>query len=93
MTEETIIDGHIINGIEMVDDNTCWLYFEGETEGDKFITTIVQYWADEDSWHFIDNITDMDGMVLDHCDTERLTEEGKAKVMEYMKEWMEDLKK
>lgn len=93
MTEKTIIDGHVIEGIEMLDDDTCCLYFEDETEGDNIITTIVEYWADEDSWHFLDNIFDLDGMFLDHCDTERLTENGKTKVMEYMKEWMEDLEK
>lgn len=84
-TEKTTIDGHVIEGIEMLDNDTCCLYFEDETEGDNIITTTVEYWADEDSWHFIDNIYDLDGTFLDHCDTERLTEEGKTKVMEYMK--------
>ena len=42
MTEKTIIDGHVIDGIEMLDNDTCCLYFEDETENDNIITTIVE---------------------------------------------------
>lgn len=35
MTEKTTIDGHVIEGIEMLDDDTCCLYFEDETENDN----------------------------------------------------------
>ena len=49
MGDRIVIGGYVVDGIEMLDNNTCAMYFEDFTEGDVMYGIVVEYWLDEDS--------------------------------------------
>lgn len=93
MGEKVTVGGHVIDGIEMLDDSTCCLYFEEFEEDGYLVCIVVEYWLDEDSWHFIDNFYDKDGYFIDHEETTYLSEKDKTFCMDFIKSWIEDLDK
>ena len=93
MGEKVIIGGYTIDGIEMIDDDTCWLYFEDFNEGDVTIGIVVEKWLDEDSWHFVDNYFEPNGDFIDWENSTHLSEEDKEKCKEFINSWLEDLGK
>ncbi len=93
MDEKVIIGGYAVSGIEMLDDNTCAMYFEDFTEGLLMIGIVVEKWLDENSWHFMDNYFDKDGSFIDWEETTHLTDEDKEKCKEFINSWIEGLGK
>ena len=92
MGDKIMIGGYFVDGIEMLDDNTCAMYFEDFTEGDVMYGIVVEYWLDEDSWHFSDNRFALNGYFIDsEDDSTHLTDEDKEKCKEFIKSWLEDL--
>ena len=95
--EKTFIDGHVVEGIFMLDDDTCVLDFVVEREmgeNNSGVVTEVQYWLDDDSWHFYDLWYDSEGDFIDSYETEseRLSEDGKKKCMEMIKSFIAEKK-
>ena len=71
----TRIGRHTIEGVEMLDNDTCILYFEEEFdkgENNAGVCTQVERWLDEDKWVFQDLWYDSEGMFLDSVESERL---------------------
>ena len=93
MGDKIMISGYVVDGIEMLDDNTCCLYFEDFKEGDNIITIVVEKWLDDDSWHFMDNHFEENGYFIDSEDSTHLTDEDKEKCKEFINSWLEDLNK
>ena len=91
MKEKIVIGGYVVDGIVMLDDNTCAMYFEDFTEGDVMYGIVVEYWLDEDSWHFLDNRFELNGNFIDSEDSTHLTDEDKQKCKEFIESWLEDL--
>ena len=93
MNEKVVIGGYTIDGIEMLDNDTCCLYFEDFNEGDVTIAIVVEKWLDEDSWHFMDNYFESDGGFINAENSTHLSEEDKEKCKEFINSWLEDLGK
>ena len=93
MGDRIVIGGYVVSGLEMLDDDTCAMYFEGFTEGDVMYGIVVEYWLDEDSWHFSDNIFALNGYFIDSEDSTHLTDEDKEKCKEFINTWIEILYK
>ena len=93
MGERVIIGGYVIDGIEMLDNATCCLYFEDFNEGDELISIVVEKWLDEDSWHFMDNRFALNGYFIHSDETTHLSNSEKEQVKEFMNSWLEDLGK
>ena len=93
MGEKIVIGGYVVSGIEMLDNTTCVMYFEDFTEGDVMYGIVVEYWLDEDSWHFSDNRFALNGYFIDGEDSTHLTDEDKEKCKEFINSWIEDLDK
>ena len=93
MGERIVIGGYVVDGIEMLDDTTCAMYFENFTEGDVMYGIVVEYWLDDDSWHFTDNRFALNGYFIDDEESTHLLEEDKQKCKEFMQSWIEDLDK
>ena len=93
MGEKLIIGGYAVSGIEMLDDNTCAMYFEDFTEGDVMYGIVVEKWLDDNSWHFSDNRFALNGYFIDSDDSTHLTDEDKEKCKEFINSWIEDLDK
>ena len=91
MGDKIIIGGYCVSGIEMLDDSTCAMYFEDFTEGDVIYGIVVEYWLDEDSWHFMDNRFALNGYFIESEDSTHLLEEDKQKCKEFINSWLEDL--
>jgi hypothetical protein len=88
MNDKNIIGGYNVSGIEMLDDNTCAMYFENFAEGDKLIGIVVEYWLNDDSWHFSDNRFAINGYYIDSEDTTHLLDVDKQKCKEFIKGWL-----
>ena len=90
--EKTFIDGHVVEDIFMLDDETCVLDFVVERdrgENNSGVVTEAEYWLDEDSWHFYDLWYDSEGDFIDRSKrSERLSEDGKKKCMEMIKSFI-----
>ena len=93
MGDRIVIGGYVVSGLEMLDDDTCAMYFEDFTEGDVMYGIVVEYWLDEDSWHFSDNIFALNGYFIESEDSTHLTDEDKEKCKEFINSWLEDLDK
>ena len=93
MYEKVIIGGYVVSGIEMLDDNTCDMYFEDFTEGDVMIGIVVEKWLDDNSWHFTDNYFALNGYFIDGDESTHLLDADKEKCKEFINSWIEDLGK
>lgn len=93
--EKTFIDGHVVEDIFMLDNETCVLDFVVERdsgENNSGVVTEVEYWLDEDSWHFRDMWYDSEGDFICDYDTERLSDDGKKKCVEMIKSFIGEKK-
>ena len=93
MGDRIVIGGYVVDGIEMLDNDTCCLYFEDFNEGDMLISIVVEKWLDEDRFVFMDNYFDNEGMFINAEETTHLTDEDKEKCKEFINSWIEDLNK
>lgn len=93
MGDRNVIGGYVVDGIEMLDNTTCAMYFDNFTEGDVMYGIVVEYCLDEDSWHFSDNRFALNGYFIDSEDSTHLTDEDKEKCKEFINSWIEDLDK
>lgn len=93
MGDRIVIGDYVVDGIEMLDDNTCCLYFEDFTEGDVIVSPIVEKWIDMDKFIFMDNYFEEYGHFINSEETTHLTDEDKEKCKEFINSWIEDLDK
>lgn len=93
MGDRIVIDHYVVDGIEMLDDDTCALYLEDFNEGDVVVSPIIEKWIDEDKFVFIDNYFDNEGMFIDAEETTHLTDEEKEECKAFINSWLEDLDK
>ena len=93
MGDRIVIGDYVVDGIEMLDDNTCCLYFEDFTEGDVIVSPIVEKWIDMDKFIFMDNYFEKYGHFINSEETTHLTDEDKEKCKEFINSWLEDLDK
>ena len=93
MGEKVIIGGYVVSGIEMVDDNTCAMYFEDFTEDVVTISIVVEKWLNDDSWHFNDSYFELNGDFIDSENSTHLLDADKEKCKEFINTWIEDLDK
>lgn len=93
MGDRIVIGGYVVDGIEMLDDDTCCLYFEDFTEGDVIVSPIVEKWIDMDKFIFMDNYFEAYGHFINSEETTHLTDEDKEKCKEFINSWLEDLDK
>lgn len=93
MGDRIVIGDYVVDGIEMLDDNTCCLYFEDFTEGDVIVSPIVEKWLDMDKFIFMDNYFEAYGHFINSEETTHLTDEDKEKCKEFINSWIEDLDK
>ena len=93
MGDKIIIGGYAVEGIEMLDDATCCLYFEAINEGHELITIVAEKWLDEDKFVSMDNYYEEDGNFIDCEETTYLTDEDKEKCKEFINSWIENLDK
>ena len=91
--DKVIIGGYAVDGIEMLDDSTCAMYFADFTEGDVIISIVVEKWIDECSWHFSDNRFALNGYYIDSEESTHLLEEDKEQCKEFINNWIENLNK
>ena len=89
MGERIVIGGYAIDGIEMLDDDTCCLYFEEFKDDGLSVGIIVEKWLDEGSWHFMDNYFDENGDFLYSEKTTHLSENEKEECKKFIDEWLE----
>lgn len=84
------VGSHKVESIEMLDNVTCLLIFvdEEDKENNTHVSIQVEYWLDEQTWHFNDLWYDADGMYIESVETEHLTPEQKEKCKEIMNTWM-----
>ena len=82
MNDKIVIGGYIVSDIMMLDDDTCAMYFKDFTEGNVMYGIVVEYWLDEDSWHFFDDRFTLDGDFINSEESTRLLEEDKQKCKE-----------
>ena len=93
MTEKVTIGDYTVDGIEMLDDETCCLFFEEVEEGNFLVSVVVEYWLDDNTWHFMDNYYENDGHFISVEETTHLSADDKEECMTFMKSWLEDLEK
>lgn len=93
MGDRIVIGDYVVDGIEMLDDDTCVLYLEEFNEGDVVVTPIIEKWFDMDKFVFMDNYFDNDGMFINSEETTHLTDEEKEECKAFINSWLEDLDK
>lgn len=91
--DKIVIGGYFVSGIEMLDNDTCAMYFEDFTEGDVMYGMVVEYWLDEDSWHFSDSKFALNGYFIDAEETTHLTEDDKEECKKFINGWLKKLDK
>lgn len=86
------IGGHKVESIEMLDTATCVLTFvaEEDKETGNLVSTQVEYWLDEKSWHFNDLWYEADGSYIDSEETKRLAPEHQEQCKEIISTWIEN---
>lgn len=90
---EKFIGKHKIETIEMLDDSTCFLSFTAEpVEDSNFLTIVVEYWLDEDTWHFNGQYYEVDGSFIDYEDFNLLSDEEEKECKNLMLGWMKEHK-
>ena len=93
MGDRIVIGDYVVDGIEMLDDDTCVLYLEEFNEGDVVVSPIIEKWIVMDKFVFMDNYFDNDGMFINSEETTHLTDEEKEECKEFINSWLEDLDK
>ena len=93
MGDRIVIGDYVVDGIEMLGDDTCVLYLEEFNEGDVVVSPIIEKWIDMDKFVFMDNYFDNDGMFINSEETTHLTDEEKKECKEFVNSWLEDLDK
>ena len=93
MGNKIVIGNYVVDGIEMLDDDTCALYLEEFNEDDVVVSPVIEKWLDEDKFVFMDNYFEENGYFIDSEETTHLTEEDKEKCKEFINSWLEDLDK
>ena len=88
MNYKIVIGNYIVSSIEMLDKDTCAMFFKDFTEGNIMYGIVVEYWLDEDSWHFLDNRYTLDGYFIDSEESTHLLEEEKQKCKEIIERWI-----
>ena len=92
MGDRVMIGGYTIDGIEMLDDSTCAMYFEEFQEGDVRITIVVEKWIDDNTFHFMDSYCAENGYFIgSEDDTTHLSEDEKEECKRFINEWLESL--
>ena len=78
-----------VEAVFWLDKDTLVMDFVPETDesGDQFQLE-VEYWADNDEWHYNDILLDEDGERTE-CLKRRLTEEEQGQIQELMKPYIE----
>ena len=89
MDDKILIGDHIVNDIMMLDDDTCTMYFKEFTEGNVMYGLVVEYWLEEDRWHFVDNRFAIDGALINSDESTHLLEEDKQKCKEIIESWLD----
>lgn len=89
MDDKIWIGDYIVSDIMMLDDDTCTMYFKEFTEGNVMYGIVVEYWLDEDSWHFVDNRFAIDGSLINSEESTHLLEEDKQKCKEIIESWLD----
>lgn len=82
MNDKIVIGKYIVSSIEMLDEDTCTMYFKEFTEGKVMYRMNVEYWIDEDSWHFFEDRFTLDGYFINGEESTHLLEEEKQKCKE-----------
>ena len=90
MDDKIVICDYIVSCIEMLDEDTCTMYFKKFREGNVMYKMIVEYWLDEDSWHFVDNRFAIDGYFINSEESTHLLEDDKQKCKEIIENWLVD---
>lgn len=84
------IGNHTVDCIENFGNDTVILSFDGESEGDGWVITQVEFWTDENEWKYTDIWYDNDGNYTEQMESQRLTDEDKDQVKVTVKEWIEN---
>ena len=79
---EIVIGNYIVSSIEMLDEDTCTMYFKKFREGNVMYRMIVEYWIDEDRWHFFEDRFTLDGYFINSEESTHLLEDDKQKCTE-----------
>ena len=79
---EIVIGNYIVSSIEMLDEDTCTMYFKKFREGNVMYRMSVEYWIDEDSWHFFEDRFTLDGYFINSEESTHLLEDDKQKCKE-----------
>ena len=82
MNDKIVIGKYIVSSIEMLDEDTCTMYFKEFREGNVMYRMNVEYWIDEDSWHFFEDRFTLDGYFINGEESTHLLEEEKQKCKE-----------
>ena len=87
----TKVGNLVVECVEMLDDDTCVLSFKTipDEENENVLDDIqVEYWLDEDSWHF--NVSYFEKESGDFLDVEavNLTEDDKNRCKEIINEYL-----
>lgn len=91
----TKVGNLVVEYVEMLDDDTCILSFEtiDDEEDENVVDDIqVEYWLDEDSWHF--NVSYFEKESGDYFDTTKtihLTENDKNQCKEIIKKYLKQI--
>ena len=93
MGDSFLIGGYCIDGIQMLDDSTCCLYFEEFNECGKVVQIVVEKWLDDDSWHFTDNYFAENGYSICSAETTHFSDKEKEQCRMFIDEWLELLGK
>ena len=88
MNDKIVIGDYIVSSIEMLDKDTCAMFFKDFTEGNVMYGIVVEYWLDEDSWHFLDNRFTLGGDFINSEESTHLLEEEKQKCKEIIEKWI-----
>lgn len=90
----TKVGNLVVECVEMLDDDTCILSFEtiDDEEDENVVDDIqVEYWLDEDSWHF--NVSYFEKESGEYLDMEaaNLTEDDKNRCKEIIGEYLKQI--
>lgn len=89
-----IIAEHSIEGIEMIDKNTCLMGLLGwyvSNEDETVIERVeIEYWFDDKSWHFTDILETEAGEYEEDFEDEVLTYDDKRKCKEVIRDWLKE---
>lgn len=87
----TEVGKFVIEYIEMLDDTTCNMGFFAVENEEGSSQIEVEYWLDEDSWHFVTKYYDKDGDYVDWTPCDIFTEEEKQKCKDIMTDYIDSV--